>query len=602
MARKRKTIKIDNPEWVAGVGLLSGDRLFGKISPIRYIDAPDDTRIPPGRWCVIDRTGNVYCATRHKGTAKEWAYAIAHSVLHLCFGQMDRIPEDERSWNYACDLVIARFLEGIRFGSAPQDYRIDYPQIGGDERAVYQELKLRGGAPDGYAGDMLIEKQSRYYKPTDYQVVFARALRRAVTESVRIASGVEPKEAWKEAGAGSLAQQARSWFLTNYPLIGSVAASFKIIEDLDACRALGVQIAAVCAAEQEIFINPLANLSFAEMKFVMAHEVLHAALRHDQRVETRDPYLWNVAADYAINLWLTEMQLGTMPSGLLLDQELKGMSAEEIYDQIARDLRLQRKLRRAQSLAGVGKPDMIGEKPPQWWQRGEGVTLDEFYRSALAQGLELQLAEGRGLLPAGLVEEIRAQAMPPIPWEVKLAQWLDQFFPIPEYRRSYARPSRRQSSTPNIPRPAVVPRDGWEEGRTFGVVIDTSGSMSPITLARGLGAVASYCASREIPAVRVVFCDAEAYDAHYMTADEIGGRVKVRGRGGTVLQPGIDLLQRASDFPDDGPILVITDTWIEPKLSINREHAYLIPYGQRLPFPPQGPVFTMPPDKSEGGY
>ena len=35
--------------------------------------------------------------------------------------------------------------------------------------------------------------------------------------------------------------------------------------------------------------------------------------------------------------------------------------------------------------------------------------------------------------------------------------------------------------------------------------------------------------------------------------------MKVRGRGGTVLQPGIQLLEAAQDFPKDGPILIITD-------------------------------------------
>jgi predicted metal-dependent peptidase len=58
-----------------------------------------------------------------------------------------------------------------------------------------------------------------------------------------------------------------------------------------------------------------------------------------------------------------------------------------------------------------------------------------------------------------------------------------------------------------------------------------------------------------------MFCDAFAYDAGYMRPDDIAGRVKVRGRGGTVLQPGIDLLERAADFPESGPILVITDGW-----------------------------------------
>jgi predicted metal-dependent peptidase len=228
-----------------------------------------------------------------------------------------------------------------------------------------------------------------------------------------------------------------------------------------------------------------------------------------------------------------------------------------------------------------------------------GVELDEFYRSALAQGLTYHETTGRGLLPAGLEEEIRAQTQPAIPWEVKLADWFDAFFAPLQTRRSYQRPSRRQSATPNIPRPRVVLAESALAGRTFGVVLDTSGSMDRVTLARGLGAVASYALSREVPAVRVVFCDADAYDAGYMAVQDIGGRVRVRGRGGTVLQPGVDLLREAEDFPPGAPILIITDTFCENTLRVPGEHAFLIPAGQRLPFPPKGPVFTMPPSQAE---
>ena len=54
-------------------------------------------------------------------------------------------------------------------------------------------------------------------------------------------------------------------------------------------------------AAGEIYVNPLAGLSETEWRFVLAHEMLHAALRHGDRVGARDPYLWNVAADYVIN-------------------------------------------------------------------------------------------------------------------------------------------------------------------------------------------------------------------------------------------------------------------------------------------------------------
>ena len=111
-------------------------------------------------------------------------------------------------------------------------------------------------------------------------------------------------------------------------------------------------------------------------------------------------------------------------------------------------------------------------------------------------------------------------------------------------------------------------------------------------LGKALGAVASYCAARDVDRARVVFCDAVAHDAGWLGPDDMAGRVKVRGRGGTVLQPGVDLLERSDDFPPSGPILLITDAECD-RLTIRREHAFLIPVGKRLPFRPKGPVFRM---------
>jgi hypothetical protein len=66
----------------------------------------------------------------------------------------------------------------------------------------------------------------------------------------------------------------------------------------------------------------------------------------------------------------------------------------------------------------------------------------------------------------------------------------------------------------------------------------------------------------------------------------------VRGRGGTELQPGVNLLQRSADFPPDAPILVITDARCDV-VRVRREHAFLIPAGASLPFTPRGPVFRI---------
>lgn len=300
--------------------------------------------------------------------------------------------------------------------------------------------------------------------------------------------------------------------------------------------------------------------------------------------------MWNVACDYVINGWLVEMGLGELPKlGALYDPELKCLSAEALYDLIVTDLRRFRKLA---TLRGVGACDMLERGTPDWWKLGDGVALDEFYRNCLSQGLVYHEQCGRGWLPAGLVEEIRALHQAPMPWDVQLAQWFDGYFSPLEKHRSYARVSRRQSATPDIPRPLWVPAHGAEDGRTFGVVLDTSGSMDRSLLARGLGAIASYSVARDVPLVRVVFCDAATYDQGYMRPEAIAEKVKVKGRGGTVLQPAIDLRERAEDFPADGPLLIITDGFCD-RLRIRRAHAFLMPQARNLPFVPKGPVFRL---------
>ena len=116
--------------------------------------------------------------------------------------------------------------------------------------------------------------------------------------------------------------------------------------------------------------------------------------------------------------------------------------------------------------------------------------------------------------------------------------------------------------------------------------------MSPRLLGYALGAIASYALSREVPLVRVVQCDAGAHDMGYVAPETLAGRVEIRGRGGTVLMPAIELLEHSTTFPKDAPILVITDGQCDV-LSIRREHAYLMPDGARLPFQTRAPVFWI---------
>jgi predicted metal-dependent peptidase len=551
---------------------------------------------PEKGWAVVLSSGAIHAHPKRRATPEEWVYVLAHGLLHFGFGHFEERARPEL-WNLACDAFVSRFLDDLKLGRRPAEINTaaDLPAV--TENALYDAFFERGVPPHlrdcGTAGpgaaDMLtVVTRWKGNSREDWMRLFGEGLRAAVTGAVDVAGGVV-----RSLGTGksstSEAARARSWFVANYPLLGALAAAFDLVEDKAVCQGWEIRVAAVDAEAREIYMNPLAGLDPMECRFVMAHELLHVGLSHQARRQGRDPYLWNVACDYVINGWLIEMEVGDPPAlGLLHDPELKGLSAEAVYDRIVTDLRRYRKL---MTLRGPGECDILPGRTPGWWEGGQGVELDAFYRRCLTQGLFCHQEQCRGLLPAGLVQEIEALSQPPVPWDVELAQWFDHHFPPRERRRSYARPSRRQASTPDIPRPRYLPADD-ETPRTFAVLLDTSGSMDRELLGKALGAIASYGAAREVEAVRLVFCDAAAYDQGYVRPEEIAGRVRIKGRGGTILQPGLDLLDQAGDFPRAGPVLIITDGACDV-LRVRREHAFLIPAGAGLPFAPRGPVFRV---------
>lgn len=570
---------------------------------------------PPDGWAVVGLDGVIYTNVCRHASSKHWTYVFAHCLLHLAFGHFDASMQPFlKEWNAACDCYIAHFLaqlDGV--GEAPKELKtllFDLRRLTGvpvhSEKQLFTVFCRSGVPPEllptGTAGvttfdmsyaPLILKKRQRrqnvgtYQADTNWQARFADGLAHAVSTVVREARNQDARTA-----ASTQVEAARNWFIGHFPLLGALAVSFEIIENHEICQRMGIEVAAISMQQQKIYINPHAYLDELELRFVMAHELLHAGLRHDARCSGRDPFLWNVACDYVVNEWLVDMQVGRMPDiGLLYDRSLKGESAEAIYDRLV-IMKRRHPYRPIFTLAGRNQGDILDR--PGWWKRGQGVTLDEFYRSAMIQGLHLHELQERGYLSAGLIEEIRAMQQPPIAWEVELAQWFDHHFQPEEKRRSYARLSRRQASTPDIPRPHWMPdvlRTDFL--RTFGVVLDTSGSMGRLVLAKALGAIASYSLAHDVQAARVVFCDAEAYDQGYMSPGEIAGRVRLKGRGGTILQPGIDLLEHAKDFPKDGPLLIITDGMMCDVLRTHRSHAFLMPDNRPLPFNPQGPIFKM---------
>lgn len=558
-------------------------------------------KCPSDGYAVISSTGDLHVNPEVIAEPEEWVYIIAHLLLHLAFRHF-RSRTHKQEWQCACDYFVTQFLEDLKIGSPPACLKGPVGLAAKDETNLYERFCVEGLPPLRFSAagphpDMIVESAESvaiWRRKIRWTELFASGISDALRSAVNVAAGLEPFLGSNQNEL-SAAASAQRWFVSSYPLLGAMAAAFKLVEDPQVCARMDIQIAAVNYDLKEIYINKNADLNEQECRFVMAHEFLHVGLEHGKRRKGRDPYLWNIACDFVINQWLIEMGIGSVPdAGLLFDNALRGLSAEAIYDRMVTDMRKFRKLATLRGNAKFG--DIIDSHGPghahDHRKEHDVSDLDDFYRRCMLQGLCFHEANGRGTLPASLVEEINALSQPPIPWDVQLAQWFDSHFPPVEKQRTYARPSRRQSSTPDIARPRLTFLES-DAAKTFGVVLDTSGSMGRRILAQALGSIASYSMARDVSLVRVIHCDAVAYDQGYLLPEALlADNVKIRGRGGTVLQPGIDLLINAEDFPDDAPILVITDGWCD-QLKIHRDHAFLIPAGEKLPFPARGPVFEI---------
>jgi predicted metal-dependent peptidase len=555
----------------------------------RWCDAADWR---PGSLCRIESDATIVVNADAELSTAQWLAALAVATLVLALGAPRRLVVPSPLADLAAQLAALHWWRTLKVGVLPEHMELAPEMLQWGRLPLVEIVARLKSEPEHALHDGRWTLNRSLEQPLlangavlsrDLEQVFAQAMvdnaKRALQAQHEVShaprAGVSPNSA---------AARAKRWLIAHYPLLGGLLTQFDLVEDVQVCRNMDIRVAAIHVGSGEIYINPARGLDLEQCKFVVAHEVLHAGLCHSSRRNGRDPYLWNVACDFVINDWLVTMNVGIAPDGLLFDEDLRGGSADDIYLRLAADLRVRRRLC---TLRG-DDVDLLDERA----ERGF-TDREEFCRRALAQGLDHHQCSGRGVLPAGLVEAIRTLAQPPIPWQAALAEWMRERFALVERQRTYARPSRRQSTTPDTPRPRFVAPDDERTTRTFGVIVDTSASMDRIELGKAIGAIVSYSQAQDVREVRLVYCDAQPHDEGFVAIDALASRVSVRGRGGTVLQPAVDLLQTRRDFPKDAPILLITDGFCEADLRVAREHAFLLSSGGRLPFVTRKPVFRM---------
>ena len=551
-----------------------------------------------GTYLCIELPHTIWFNDALRLDTETWLGVFALATLVLAIGAPRLLPLRTSHLDQAATLAALHWWTSIRVGRLP-DGMEPPPVLASWGRLPLREIadRLKNLPPEeidaaswsltGRGNHALLQPAPAEWswRQAFHEEKFAEALvdnARRVLEGQQHACQPTPQALHRSQ---TNAARAWRWLLTHYPLLAPLLMQFEMVEDIVACQRLQIHTAAIHIGAGRIYLNPARQLSLEQYRFVIAHEILHAGLNHSGRRRGRDPFLWNVACDFVINDWLVGMRIGTVPpDGVLLDEGFQGWAAEDIYLRLSADLRIRRRLA---TLRG-DSCDLLDDTPAETF--GDRETV---YRTALLRGLEFHQSAGRGLLPSGLVEEIRALVQPPIPWQARLAEWVSERFPLPERKRSYARPSRRQSALPDTPRPKWFLPQEEQATRTFAVIIDTSGSMTREDLGKALGAVVSFASAHEVRQVRLVYCDAAPCDEGYVAVQTLAQRVKVRGRGGTALQPAVLWLERQADLPRDAPILIVTDGLCEADLRVSRDHAFLLAPGRRLPFRTISPVFYM---------
>lgn len=583
------------------VGLSPLGRLLSEVKTedcTGWENAPEIACVDPAKAEILVNLGG-----KDRISAEVWTVTLGHLLLHLGLNHAARrVDQEPLLWNIACDDAIDSLLPFFGIGRSPNSANaaaqreeelyqalIEEQEAAKAHRTPTYRRELRTLAGKGRPDILGLGKVHVWNRR--WEELLAEGIRIAVEQAVRRAA-----ETLGEESSGDTwgpAERARRWVMNEFPLLGALAPQIKVIADADLCERMDISVAAVDGYLGEMYFHPSWNFSQEQWTFIFVHELLHVALLHHSRGRGRDPWIWNLACDFVINGWLVEMGVGEMPAvGMLYDPRLQGMSGDEVYDLLLRDGRRCKGLRGFRGKLG----DVLLDSANRRIYRGDVTTLDDLYKRCIDAGLASQV--GRGTVPAGMLEEIRSLFSPPPPWDVALGKWMEEHVPaLRDPLRSYARASRRQASTPDIPRPARYIPQEWLDACTFGVVLDTSGSMDRELLGRALGAIAAYAEARDVPRVRLVLCDAQPYDQGFLAPSDLRGVYAIKGRGGTVLQPAVSFLTSRPDFPSEAPIMVITDGWCEEEIKCAREHCFVLPRKAwkegAIPLKTSAPVFRV---------
>jgi predicted metal-dependent peptidase len=389
-----------------------------------------------------------------------------------------------------------------------------------------------------------------------------------------------------------------------FPHLAGLAAAVRVALD-ERVPTMGV------FASGRMVANPrfTAQLSDSDLVFVLAHELLHLALRTHDRAKGSGQLEFNYAHDYIINDML-RVALGVprIPAGGLDMPGARERSAEEIVVEMRRNgdfisSRTQVWNGEVTTASGVLRQGAAGRRV----HHGEaGDVLDarterelfpddladqdararemqDLAARGLALGKAIGAMQGRGADAAGSQQVVAAlRGIYATPWQVALQTWIEGVAPGD---RTFTRPSRRGADRQDVMMPGRK-----RYGFMLNVVLDTSGSMSD-EIPRALGAIADFCDIAGVDDIRLVQCDTVVTSDEVLTPAAVA-EYQVSGYGGSDLTPAMAML---AEDPRVTATVVITDGDVTfPSEPMPYAVLWVLPPHAQPGFaPPYGRVITM---------
>ena len=273
-----------------------------------------------------------------------------------------------------------------------------------------------------------------------------------------------------------------------------------------------------------------------EIEFLFGHEVLHCVYDHFGRRGDRDPQLFNIANDFAVNADLIKHRVGekitTVPC--LHDPKYDGMSSEEIYDILYEkadkidigdllDKLIDEHLDGDGDADGDGDGDQEGKGKgrPQISAADRQAIKDEIKEAMLAAA---QTTDGAGNIPAGVMRMIKELTEPQMNWRELLRMNLESTIKS-DY--TWMRPSRRGWHMD-----AVMPGRKNDEMIDIAIAIDTSGSIGEKMLKDFLGEIQGIMDSFPAYKIHIVSFDTDTYNPVQYDSDNLDSIVDYEPAGG----------------------------------------------------------------------